>query len=311
MYYFFLISNLLYEVIFFIPLFISILNSYSLLLFASNYEIYHSLFLFLKITLILSLIYFLFIKKLNHQINFSTVLWNFLIVHFLLFFSFFLIYILIYISKKNWIIFLKNFNNEFLINNLILFEIFYILFLFLILSSNYIYLLKEKRIIRKLANSNYEKEKLFEFINRFQPPIYDLYKYIRLLEFTNSYIVEKNDNILSSINFIIRNEFGILFDFYYNNPEDGFLLLRNIKQNLKEVNFLFLIQENSVISLKEILDNYIIISSETERNFIKELFKKEIMRINEYSLVDFFNFIIEKKNLAIFINNALQNKLFS
>lgn len=263
----------------------------------------------LKITIIFSVLYFFFQDKLIQKINIKGLILNFFLI--IILFSLFFILSPYFITDKDSSTFIEEYTNELLFENILLLLLFYVLFSFIVISANYIYSKRNKKIIRKLANSEYEKEKLFKFILNYEEPIFDFYKYLRLLEFTNSYIVERKDQILSTINFIKIKDFGILFDFYYDDEIDGSLLLEFLKKNkiLSEKYLILHINENRS-KVFDLYKNFINIPKEIEEILWEELVN-ESLEIKEYSLKDFLLLLCESKNKVIFVNNTLQNNSLS
>ena len=307
---FYLVVNSVYFLIILLPFFFyKDTNFFKEYFFIEEFTTELIAVLLLKTTLIFSIFYYFFIDKLANKINIRGLILNFFFSLMLFVFLFFSTYF--FISQENLLILFKEYKNEFLLINIFLLMLFYLLFTFIVISSNYIYFKRNKKYIRKLANSEYEKEKLFKFILNYQEPMFDFYKYIRLLEFTNTYIVERKDQFLSTINFIRVNEFGILFDFYYEEEIDGNLLLEYLKANqIVSVKYLILDVKENVWKILNSFNNFVVISEEAQET-LWDQFINESLEIKEYSLRDFFFLLTDFKNQLIFLNNTLQNKLIS
>lgn len=307
---FYLVVNSVYFLIILLPFFFyKDTNFFKEYFFIEEFTTELIAVLLLKTTLIFSIFYYFFIDKLANKINIRGLILNFFFSLMLFVFLFFSTYF--FISQENLLILFKEYKNEFLLINIFLLMLFYLLFTFIVISSNYIYFKRNKKYIRKLANSEYEKEKLFKFILNYQEPMFDFYKYIRLLEFTNTYIVERKDQFLSTINFIRVNEFGILFDFYYEEEIDGNLLLEYLKANqIVSVKYLILDVKENVWKILNSFNNFVVISEDAQET-LWDQFINESLEIKEYSLRDFFFLLTDFKNQLIFLNNTLQNKLIS
>ncbi len=307
---FYLVVNSVYFLIILLPFFFyKDTNFFKEYFFIEEFTTELIAVLLLKTTLIFSIFYYFFIDKLANKINIRGLILNFFFSLMLFVFLFFSTYF--FISQENLLILFKEYKNEFLLINIFLLMLFYLLFTFIVISSNYIYFKRNKKYIRKLANSEYEKEKLFKFILNYQEPMFDFYKYIRLLEFTNTYIVERKDQFLSTINFIRVNEFGILFDFYYEEEIDGNLLLEYLKANqIVSVKYLILDVKENIWKILNSFNNFVVISEEAQET-LWDQFINESLEIKEYSLRDFFFLLTDFKNQLIFLNNTLQNKLIS
>ncbi len=307
---FYLVVNSVYFLIILLPFFFyKDTNFFKEYFFIEEFTTELIAVLLLKTTLIFSIFYYFFIDKLANKINIRGLILNFFFSLMLFVFLFLSTYF--FISQENLLILFKEYKNEFLLINIFLLMLFYLLFTFIVISSNYIYFKRNKKYIRKLANSEYEKEKLFKFILNYQEPMFDFYKYIRLLEFTNTYIVERKDQFLSTINFIRVNEFGILFDFYYEEEIDGNLLLEYLKANqIVSVKYLILDVKENVWKILNSFNNFVVISEDAQET-LWDQFINESLEIKEYSLRDFFFLLTDFKNQLIFLNNTLQNKLIS
>lgn len=263
-------------------------------------------FLFLKFTIIFSITFFFLIKK-TQSLNLKFIILNFIFLLLLIFIVFFIGFLVFPSYKEFWEP-LEEFKQEFLYENLFFFLVFYSLFAFIVLSSKYIYTKRNHKILRKLANSDYEKEKLFQFILNYEEPLFNFYKYRRLLEFTNSYIIEKNDEILGCINYINFHQFGILFDFYFEKKEYGEELLYFLKNNgILSNNFLICnFKETKILPL---LETFSFVTQENHLKNLRNVFFNEIQYILEYSLKDFLTCLSDSnKNLVFLKNNALQEK---
>jgi hypothetical protein len=186
--------------------------------------------------------------------------------------------------------------NEF-INYFIFYSIsFTILFycgcLFLLYISLVIYQKRQEKILRKLANFQDEIENLYNFINNFYKSDFSVYQYQKLLQYVNSYIIEKNNEILCSLNVIYHNNILFLFDFFANNPLDYDLMLNFLEKHLltKKIDTIIFITKEK----KQSDDLIFYLNSKLQNNqwIYSTLYQKNLDKIisetNPYILKSFY-----------------------
>lgn len=210
---FFLVYNLANLIVFFLPLFYQDLEP-------ENYFFYY-----IKFSLIISLIYLIFSKKIYKNINIKIILKNFIF----LFITILIFYFVFYFFRfAEW----EEFKNNHLLNNLLYTMIFYPFNMFLFYIAKIILLNRNKKILRKLTNYNDEIEKLYNFINLFNKLELNLYQYQKLLQYVNSFIIEQDNKILGSMNIIIHQNSIIIFDLKSNMIEDYNFLISFLNQEM-------------------------------------------------------------------------------
>ncbi len=254
---FFFIYDLGNIILFFLPLFYEFE--------AENYSFYY-----VKFSLIISLIYLIFSKKIYKRINIKIIFKNFIFLSISISFFYFIFY---FFRFSEW----EEFKNDHLLNNFLYTMIFYPFNMFLFYIAKIILLNRNKKVLRKLTNYNDEIEKLYNFINLFNKIELNLYQYQKLLQYVNSYIIEQDSKILGSMNIIVNQNSIIIFDLKTNMIEDYNFLIS------------FLNQE--------------IISSNIER-IIYITSKKD-----EYNyFINYLNFLLEQQNSLFKWQDEIPNK---
>ncbi|MCS7205143.1 MAG: hypothetical protein NZ853_05560 [Leptospiraceae bacterium] len=263
-------------------------------------EVHAYFFLFFVFTLKISVAYIFIINRVFHEKMFKRFLYNALILNGLVLVASGISYLALSIKA------IISFFSYYFLNGFVLMNVFYFLLFIIISISNRILRLRKQKIIRKLSLSEYEYEKLYDFIKSIDPEFEKhttLYKFIRYSKFTNTYIIEQNSEILSCITFLDMDDLVLLSNLYG----------KELKEQLTIFSFLY---EKVFKDKKEIL---LVLSPFFNERVFQNLaqggypFFVEWIKVNNY--INEIKYIIENKInnfdnyfLRDFLINTLQNQ---
>lgn len=291
---FLIVYHIGFVILFLLPIFIIWLKE--------NLEISYYFFYFLIYSLIISICFIFLSKKIYHQFNIKNILINFFILISL--YNLFL-----FILNFFFPVILKEYFNYYFFYSISFSIIFYTGNLILFYISKIILQNRNRKILRKLTNYEDEIFNLYNFINNNSNPEFSFYQYQKLLQYVNSYIIEKNNEILCSINFIINNNTIFIFDFKAKTKNDFFSMMNFIIHNIlnsqiKNIIYLTNIPEESNELLTYL--NYSLNLQNKTYFWEKDLFNKDFLKQFEektsiYILKKFYNMISDKKNSEIYV----------
>ncbi|GIX40825.1 MAG: hypothetical protein KatS3mg129_0558 [Leptospiraceae bacterium] len=291
---FLIVYHIGFVILFLLPIFIIWLKE--------NLEISYYFFYFLIYSLIISICFIFLSKKIYHQFNIKNILINFFILISL--YNLFL-----FILNFFFPVILKEYFNYYFFYSISFSIIFYTGNLILFYISKIILQNRNRKILRKLTNYEDEIFNLYNFINDNSNPEFSFYQYQKLLQYVNSYIIEKNNEILCSINFIINNNTIFIFDFKAKTKNDFFSMMNFIIHNIlnsqiKNIIYLTNIPEESNELLTYL--NYSLNLQNKTYFWEKDLFNKDFLKQFEektsiYILKKFYNMISDKKNSEIYV----------
>ncbi len=299
MFYIFLtILNILFVGLYFFPLIFNQTPLYE----THDLEITEYIFIYVIISLKISLIYIFISKKIYHLFQLKTYIINF----FILIVSILLIFIILKVVNIKT----HDLLNHYLFYSNVFTFIFYSFNFVMIHISNIILKQRNVKMIRKLSIFEDEVENLYNFVKSFKSHEYNLYEYQNLMKYVNSFIVEKNNKILASINLIQIDTIYIVFDFFSYDVDDLYLLIHYILKHLnKNITMLIFDFPNnySYIENENLIHQHILEILNLQEHWIDS----ENINTNE-SLLFFINEYINTENyndyiLKKFYNNLLHN----
>lgn len=305
MFYIFLtILNILFVGLYFFPLIFNQTPLYE----THDLEITEYLFIYVIISLKISLIYIFISKKIYHLFQLKTYIIN----SFILIVTILMIFIILKVVKIKT----HDLLNHYLFYSNVFTFIFYSFNLIMIHISNIILKQRNVKMIRKLSIFEDEVESLYNFVKSFKSHEYNLYEYQNLMKYVNSYIVEKNNKILASLNIIQLDTIYILFDFFSYDIHDLDLLIQFLLRHLnKNITMLIVDFPENHLNLEyvNIMHDRILHILNTKEQWIDSQIinpnESLFFTINEYLKTEHYNDYILKKFYNNFIHNFMDHKI--